>query len=102
MNILNLNIQTNLKRPYTKPGEGRGSISYEVAHEYFGDYILWFNKKERSLIMPKQNLEKHSCCCRRPNCRNTRKVPGLFFYSDVTSLTAQLDYMVDAINSLAK
>ncbi|WP_082673035.1 helix-turn-helix domain-containing protein [Paenibacillus senegalimassiliensis] len=84
-------------------GQGRGTLSYEVAHEYFGDYILWFRQEGTDSEYQKTEIWKSL-----PAVTENRLVEipgnyqGLFYYSDVLSLTAQLDYMVDAINSLAQ
>ena len=100
---LKLKYPDKLKALIEKSGEGRGSISYEVAHEYFGDYILWFKKEGKESDYAKTDIWKSI-----PAVAEGRVVEipgnyaGLFFYSDVTSLTEQLDYMVNAINSLAK
>ncbi|MFV0352554.1 MAG: ABC transporter substrate-binding protein [Oscillospiraceae bacterium] len=83
-------------------GDGRGTLSYEVAHEYFGDYILWFRQEGKESEYSKTDIWNSI-----PAVAEGRVVEipgeyqGLFFYSDVLSLTAQLDYMVEAINSLA-
>lgn len=100
---LGLKYPDKLKELIAKSGEGRGSISYEVAHEYFGDYILWFKQEGKESEYAKTEIWKSI-----PAVTEGRvaEIPGenqgLFYYSDVTSLTAQLDYMVDAINSLVK
>lgn len=100
---LGLKYPDKLKELIEKSGEGRGSISYEVAHEYFGDYILWFQQEEKESEYAKTDIWKSI-----PAVAAGRVVEipgnymGLFFYSDITSLTEQLDYMVNAINALAK
>ena len=100
---LGLKYPDKLKELIAKSGEGRGTISYEVAHEYFGDYILWFKQEGKESEYAKTEIWKSI-----PAVTEGRvaEIPGenqgLFYYSDVTSLTAQLDYMVDAINSLVK
>lgn len=100
---LGLKYPDKLKELIAKSGEGRGTISYEVAHEYFGDYILWFKQEGKESEYAKTEIWKSI-----PAVTEGRVVEipgenqGLFYYSDVTSLTAQLDYMVDAINSLVK
>jgi len=100
---LGLKYPDKLKELIEKSGEGRGSISYEVAHEYFGDYILWFKQEGKESEYAKTDIWKSI-----PAVAAGRVVEipgnylGLFYYSDITSLTKQLDYMVNAINSLAK
>lgn len=100
---LGLKYPDKLKELIEKSGEGRGSISYEVAHEYFGDYILWFQQEGKESEYAKTDIWNSI-----PAVAAGRVVEipgnylGLFYYSDITSLTEQLDYMVNAINSLAK
>lgn len=100
---LGLKYPDKLKALIEKSGEGRGHISYEVAHEYFGDYVLWFKQEGKESDYAKTDIWKSI-----PAVAEGRVVEipgnyaGLFFYSDVASLTEQLDYMVKAINSLAK
>ena len=100
---LGLKYPDKLKELIQKSGEGRGIISYEVAHEYFGDYILWFKQEGKESEYAKTDIWKSI-----PAVASGRVVEipgnylGLFYYSDITSLTEQLDYMVNAINSLAK
>ena len=100
---LELKYPDKLKELIQKSGEGRGVISYEVAHEYFGDYILWFKQEGKESEYAKTDIWKSI-----PAVASGRVVEipgnylGLFYYSDITSLTEQLDYMVNAINSLAK
>ncbi len=84
-------------------GNGRGTISYEVAHEYFGDYILWFRQEGKESEYAKSDIWQSI-----PAVAEGRvlEVPGeyqgLFYYDDVLSLTAQLDYLVDALNTLVE
>lgn len=100
---LGLKYPDKLGELIEKTGEGRGSISYEVAHEYFGDYILWFRQEDKESEYAKTDIWKSI-----PAVTEGRVVEipgqyqGLFYYSDVTSLTEQLDYMVNALNSLTK
>lgn len=100
---LELKYPDKLKELIQKSGEGRGVISYEVAHEYFGDYILWFKQEGKESEYAKTDIWKSI-----PAVASGRVVEipgnylGLFYYSDITSLTEQLDYMVNVINSLVK
>ena len=101
-NYLELQKSSKLEELIAETGKGRGSISYEVAHEYFGDYILWFRQEGKESEYAQTEIWKSI-----PAVAEGRVVEipgvyqGLFYYSDVLSLTAQLDYMVDAINTLA-
>lgn len=86
-----------------KSSNGRGTISYEVAHEYFGDYILWFQQEGKESEYAKSDIWKSI-----PAVAEGRiaEIPGnyqgLFYYSDVASLTAQLDYTVSAIRGMSE
>lgn len=99
---LGLQYPDKLKELIDSSGKQRGSISYEVAHEYFGDYILWFRQEGKESEYAKTDIWKSI-----PAVAEGRVVEipgvyqGLFYYSDVLSLTAQLDYLVDALNSIA-
>lgn len=98
---LGLNYPEKLQELIDKTGEGRGSISYEVAHEYFGDYILWFKQENKESEYAKTEIWKNiPAVINNQVAQIPGKYSGLFFYSDVTSLTNQLDHMVDVINSL--
>lgn len=100
---LELKYPDKLKELIEKSGKGRGSISYEVAHEYFGDYILWFRQEGKESDYAKTDIWKSiPAVAEGKVVEIPGNYAGLFFYSDVTSLTEQLDYMVNAINSLAK
>ncbi|MBD2846573.1 AraC family transcriptional regulator [Paenibacillus sp. IB182496] len=98
---LGLTIPPKLTALIEETGKGRGTISYEVAHEYFGDYIIWFSK-----VGEASEYQKTEVWQSIPAVQNNRVVEipgeylGLFYYDDVVSLTAQLDYMVEAINAL--
>jgi len=100
---LDLSIPEKLTELIKQSGEGRGSLSYEVAHEYFGDYILWFRQEGKESEYAQTEIWNSI-----PAVQNGKvaEIPGemlgLFYYSDVTSLTEQLDYTVNAINSLAE
>ena len=100
---LGLKYPDKLQELIDKSGELRGSISYEVAHEYFGDYILWFKKEDQESDYAKTEIWKSIPAVTNGNLV---EIPGenigLFFYSDVTSLAAQLDYIIDALNSMGK
>lgn len=98
---LGLEYPEKLKELIEKTGEGRGSISYEVAHEYFGDYILWFQKEDEESEYAKTEIWNSIPAVINGNIGIIPgEYAGLFFYSDVTSLTHQLDHMVNLINSL--
>lgn len=100
---LELKYPDKLKKLIEEKGEGRSTISYEVAHEYFGDYILWFEQQGKESEYKKSEIWKSIPAVAAGHVID---IPGnqlgLFYYSDVASLTAQIDYMVNAINSLDK
>lgn len=77
-------------------GEGRGSLSYEVAADYFGDYIIWFLQPDKESEFEKTPIWKTIPAV---ESGNITKIPGdysgLFYYSDVASLTGQLEYVVE-------
>lgn len=83
--------------------DGRNTLSYEVAHEYFGDYILWFQQEDTESEYAKTEIWKSI-----PAVAEGRvlEIPGeymgMFFFSDVLSLSAQLDYLIDGLNVLVK
>lgn len=88
-------------------GEGRGGLSYEVAADYFGDYMFWFrpydsqedvtSEYEQTPIWESIPAVQAGKVIKVPG-----KMSGLFYYSDVLSLTAQLDYIVNALNEVTK
>lgn len=88
-------------------GDGRGGLSYEVAAEYFGDYMIWFRHSDSEEDVPSE-YETSTIWNSIPAVQSKQvvtipgKMIGLFYYSDVLSLTAQLDYIVDALNSTGK
>ncbi|MBO0576870.1 Fe3+-hydroxamate ABC transporter substrate-binding protein [Clostridium botulinum] len=100
---LGLKYPDKLKELIEKSQKGRGSISYEVAHEYFGDYILWFQQEGKESKYSKTDIWKSIPAVAAGRVVEIPgKYSGLFYYSDITSLTEQLDYMSNAINSLVK
>ncbi|APQ74074.1 ABC transporter substrate-binding protein [Clostridium botulinum] len=100
---LGLKYPDKLKELIEKSKKGRGSISYEVAHEYFGDYILWFQQEGKESKYSKTDIWKSIPAVAAGRVVEIPgKYSGLFYYSDITSLTEQLDYMSNAINLLVK
>lgn len=100
---LGLEKPKKLETLIEKSANTRGTLSYEVAHEYFGDYILWFQQEGKESEYAKTAIWKSI-----PAVSEGRlaEIPGenlgLFYYSDVASLTAQLEYMVSAILGMAQ
>ncbi|TWH57128.1 iron complex transport system substrate-binding protein [Desulfitobacterium sp. LBE] len=106
-NYLGLQKPAKLEELVARTGEGRGGLSYEVAAEYFGDYVLWFRQDNGAEETPTE-YERSPIWKSIPAVQagNVVTIPGklsgLFYYSDVLSLTGQLDYIVDALNTLKK
>jgi iron complex transport system substrate-binding protein len=104
---LGLKKPEKLEQLIKDSGETRGGLSYEVAADYFGDYMIWFHLYDSTEGEPSE-YEKTPIWSSLPAVQENQvvsipgKMAGLFFYSDVTSLTAQLDYIVEAINSTVK
>ncbi len=77
-------------------------LSYEVSHEYFGDYIIWFDQEGTESEYKKTEIWNSIPAVVNGNIIT---IPGeklgLFYYSDILSLTAEIDYIVDAINAMA-
>lgn len=97
-NYLGLKKPEKLEKLIEESGNSRGTLSYEVAHEYFGDYILWFQQEGKDSEYAKTDIWNSI-----PAVADGRiaeipgKYQGLFYYSDVASLTAQLDYLLAGI-----
>ncbi|WP_311083088.1 ABC transporter substrate-binding protein [Paenibacillus polymyxa] len=51
-NYLGLHKPEKLNTLVKNSGESRGSLSYEVAAEYFGDYVLWFKQEGKDWPSP--------------------------------------------------
>ncbi|WP_195575128.1 ABC transporter substrate-binding protein [Paenibacillus sp. 1001270B_150601_E10] len=98
---IGLNMPDKLKQLVQQSNKGRDSLSYEVASEYFGDYVLWFLKDDyqseyaKTVIWNTIPAVKNGHIIEIPG-----EYVGLFFYSDVASMTAQLDYIVDQLIAL--
>ncbi|WOO38888.1 ABC transporter substrate-binding protein [Anaerocolumna sp. AGMB13020] len=82
-------------------GNGRGTISYEVAHEYFGDYIIWCRQEGIESEYAQSDIWKSIPAVAEGHVLEIPgEYQGLFYYDDVLSLDAQLDYLVEALNTL--
>ncbi|MBD2844390.1 AraC family transcriptional regulator [Paenibacillus sp. IB182496] len=82
--------------------KGDGNIlSYEVAHQYFGDYIIWIENPQME-----SEYQKTAFWSSIPAVSNQHVVTvpkeqyGLFFFADVASMTAQLSYITELLRSL--
>ncbi|WP_019420754.1 ABC transporter substrate-binding protein [Paenibacillus sp. OSY-SE] len=100
---LGLSKPEKLEQLVKKSGKGRDSLSYEVASQYFGDYVLWFLKEgyeseyANTVIWDSIPAVKNGNIIEIP-----AEYGGLFYYSDIASMTAQLDYIVDRLLELEK
>lgn len=96
-----------LEQLIAETGEGRGGLSYEVAAQYFGDYMIWFRPYNAEEDSPSE-YEMTPIWKSLPAVQAEQVVTvpgnmsGLFYYDDTMSLTAQLDYMIDKLNALIK
>ncbi|MBW4082574.1 AraC family transcriptional regulator [Paenibacillus sp. S150] len=100
---LGLKKPAKLEELIAENGEGRATLSYEVAHQYFGDYIFWFRQEGKESAYAKTDIWKSI-----PAVAGGRvlEIPGeyqgLFYYNDLGSLKEQLDYIMENINELVK
>lgn len=99
---LGLTYPDKLKELIESSGETRNGLSYEVAADYFGDYIIWFlqpdvkeSEFQKTKIWPTIPAVKENRVLIVPGDLN-----GLFYYSDVSSLTGQLDYFSENFDTL--
>ncbi|WP_207871974.1 iron complex transport system substrate-binding protein [Enterococcus sp. DIV2402] len=96
---LGLKLAPKLEELIESSGEGRGSLSYEVAADYFGDYIIWFLQEGKESEFEKTEIWKTIPAVEKGNITTVPgEYAGLFYYSDIASLTAQLDYVVENLN----
>lgn len=100
---LGLKWPDKLEELIQSTGEGRGGLSYEVAAEYFGDYVIWFLQEDYESEYAQTEIYKSISAVKNGHIV---EIPGnqlgLFYYSDVLSLTAQLDYIVDKLAALVE
>lgn len=104
---LGLKKPEKLEKLIEETGEGRGGLSYEVAAEYFGDYMIWFRPYDAVEDTPSEyELTPIWKSLPAVQAGQVVTVPGnmsgLFYYDDTLSLTKQLDYMVDKLNEIIK
>lgn len=81
----------------------RDTLSYEVVADYAGDYVLWFLMDNVKSEFAESEVWRSIPAVR---AGHVIEVPahysGLFFYSDVASMTSQLDYIVDKLITATK
>lgn len=99
---IGLTYPDKLKELIEKSKQTREGLSYEVAADYFGDYIIWFlqpdvkeSEFQQTKIWPTIPAVKEGRILTVPGELN-----GLFYYSDVSSLIGQLDYFTEIFDSL--
>lgn len=98
-----LKLPDKLQELIDKTGEGRGALSYEVAADYFGDYTIWFLQEDMESEYAKTEIFKSIPAVKEGRLIEIPgEMTGLFYYSDVLSLTAQVDYLVDKLNAAGK
>lgn len=91
---LKLQKPEKLEQLVATSNQERGSLSYEVAADYFGDYVLWFLTEDSESEFAQTDIWNSIPAVKNGNIIDIPgHMTGLFFYSDVTSLTAQLDYI---------
>lgn len=99
--FLNLKKPEKLEQLLAGSDEHSGSLSYEVAADYFGDYVLWFLMDNVESDYAKSEIWNSIPTVKNGNIIEiSSNMNGLFFYSDVASLTAQLDYIVGRLVDL--
>lgn len=104
---LGLKKPDKLEKLIEETGEGRGGLSYEVAAEYFGDYMIWFRPYDSVEDVPSE-YETTEIWKTIPAVQEGKvvtvpgKMSGMFYYSDILCLTAQLDYILDGLIGLTQ
>ena len=101
---IGLSYPEKLKELVEKSGQTREGLSYEVAADYFGDYIIWFLQPD----VTESEFQKTKIWSTIPAVKegNILIVPGelngLFYYSDVSSLIGQLEFFTENFDTLIK
>jgi iron complex transport system substrate-binding protein len=104
---LGLKKPEKLEQLIEETGEGRGGLSYEVAAEYFGDYMIWFRPYDAVEDTPSE-YETTPIWESLPAVQAGQVITvpgnmsGLFYYDDVLSVTGQLDYIVGKLEEIVK
>ena len=82
--------------------KSRDTLSYEVIADYAGDYVLWFLMDNVTSEFAETEVWQSIPAVREGHLIEIPShYSGLFFYSDVASMTAQLDYIVDKLHTAA-
>lgn len=99
---LGLQMPETMQQLIADTGESRGSLSYEVAANYIGDYLVWFLTEQESEFAQTEIWNSIPAV----QAGNIIAIPAdnlmLFYYSDVASMTAQIDYIIDALNAVVQ
>ncbi|MBX3015976.1 MAG: ABC transporter substrate-binding protein [Caldilineaceae bacterium] len=102
-NYLGLQLPESLKKLVEESGEGRGSLSYEVAADYFGDYVIWFLMEDYVSEFAQSEIWQSIPAVQEGHIVEIPgNMLGLFYYDDVSSLIAQLDYIIEALNAVVQ
>ncbi|WP_086074747.1 AraC family transcriptional regulator [Paenibacillus camerounensis] len=100
---LGLKKPEKLEELIAETGEGRATLSYEVAHQYFGDYIFWFRQEGKESAYAKTDIWKSIPAVAEGRVLEIPgKYQGLFYYDNLGSLLEQLDYIVENVDKLVK
>lgn len=101
---IGLTYPDKLKELIEKTSQKREALSYEVAADYFGDYVIWFlqpgfkeSEFQKTKIWETTSAVKENHVLVVPGDLN-----GLFFYSDVLSMSHQLDYFTSNFDKLVQ
>lgn len=95
---LRLNKPEKLRQLVESSKKTSDTLSYEVVSDYTGDYILWFLMDNGTSQFAKMEVWHNIPAVQ---AGHVIEIPayynGLFYYSDIASMTAQLDYIVDKL-----
>lgn len=95
---LHLKKPQKLEELVKDSGNGRGSLSYEVAAQYFGDYVIWFLMEDKVSEFAQTEIWKSIPAVAAGNIIEIPgEYTGLFFYSDVVSMTAQMELILNKL-----
>lgn len=99
---IGLTYPDKLKELVEKTNQTREGLSYEVAADYFGDYVIWFLQPG----FKESEFQKTKIWSTIPAVKEDRvlivpgEMNGLFYYSDVLSMIQQLDYFTNQFDKL--
>lgn len=101
---IGLTYPDKLKELVKKTSQTREGLSYEVAADYFGDYIIWFLQPG----FKESEFQKTKIWETIPAVKENRvlivpgELNGIFYYSDVLSMSHQLDYFTSNFDKLVQ